>query len=97
MSKWKTRDVAYFELNPSSGTTIIGKLRCAICAWSVTPTTQFPFPALDEYVEKHLAELHPDLINDAGVQKIPRDDVREMLGENFGDADLIYFVLLDAH
>jgi hypothetical protein len=86
MDKWKIEDVAYF----ASGSTTAGRVWCAICPWTYTLESGRAFPEADETIEAHLAEIHPNHMNDMGIQKTPRDSARE------GGAELIYYIIIPA-
>lgn len=71
MAKWKTKDVAKFKHDPNPKTTIIGKIECLLCKWSLEPASPHIFPTVDDAVERHMKEKHGDHLNTAGVQRVP--------------------------
>ena len=75
MARWKTRDIATFEHNTDSGSTIIGEVRCLICDWTAQPNSPTIFPTVDNVVEEHVRATHVEILNDAGVQRSPEDDL----------------------
>jgi hypothetical protein len=83
MARWKTRDVAKFVHDGDPNTTIIGEVECLLCQWTVQPTSPYIFPTVDNVIERHMQEAHPDILNAAGVQRSPD-----------GDA-LMYYVILN--
>jgi hypothetical protein len=90
----RTEVVAYFtplSLRSSSS----GIVHCAICPWKTNVGAERAFPAADDAVERHLATIHPNHVNDAGVQKTPRSEMSDGFdGEPWADADLIYYILV---
>jgi hypothetical protein len=83
MARWITKDVAKFEHNDDPNKTIIGKIECLVCTWTREPTSQFIFPTVDDAVEDHVSNSHPDVINAAGIQRTP------------ADGTLVYYVILN--
>jgi hypothetical protein len=91
MAKWKTEAVAYL----TSASTTGGKIMCAICPWTHTLESATPFPAADDAVQEHVAAIHPNHINDAGIQKAPLSYVRHP-DDQLEDAELVYYILVGA-
>lgn len=75
MARWKTKDVATFEHDDRLNSTIIGEVKCLLCDWSAMPNAPTIFPIVDDTVERHLREAHPEVLNDAGVQRSPDEDL----------------------
>jgi hypothetical protein len=90
MPEPKLEDVAYLTRSRSPAAGSGGMIRCVICPWTVTT----PDADIDAVVEAHLGEIHPNHVNAGGLHKIPRVDLKETFDNDFGDADVIYFIIV---